>query len=60
MKNLILMTRYPYAALIIAVMWASTALIGFIRQDTVIEGMLLLLSFATIIVALIGFSPAKR
>ena len=60
MKGVVFMTRYPYTASIIAVMWVGTAVVSLIRQNIPIEGLLLLLALATLIVAFIGFSPAKR
>lgn len=60
MKDATLLTRYPYAAIIIAVMWIGVALIASIRHDIPLEGILSLVAIATLIVAIIGFSPAKR
>ncbi len=60
MKDVILLTRYPYTAVIIAVMWLGVALIASIRHDLPLEMTLLLLAGATLVVAAIGFSTAKR
>lgn len=60
MKDVVLLTRYPYAAVVIAVMWLGVALIASIRSDLPLEMTLLLLAGATLVVAAIGFSTVKR
>ena len=60
MKDVILLTRYPYTAVIIAVMWIGVALIGAIRGDVALEIILVLLAVATLVIAKIGFSTTKR
>lgn len=58
MNNLILHIRYPYTALIIAIMWIGMAII-ISSQQTNIELLITLTSISTLIIAIKGFKLPK-
>jgi hypothetical protein len=60
MKDVILQLRYPYVAGIIAVMWLGSALVAILKPDMSLELLIGAVAFASIIVALMGFSAPKR
>jgi hypothetical protein len=60
MKNIILQIRYPYTALIIAVIWLGAGSLAAMRSDLPAEAVLLLLSIATVIISMVGFTAPKR
>lgn len=60
MKDAVLLTRYPYTAAVIAIIWLGVAIVAIVRGDVVLEIVLGLLALATLIVAAVGFSAPKR
>lgn len=60
MKNILLQVRYPYTALIIAVIWLGTGALSAMRSDLPAEPVLVMLSVATLIISTVGFSAPKR
>ena len=59
MKNIVLHIKYPYTALIIAVMWISMAMIVSVQEEDNIELLVIATSICTLIIALIGFKKPK-
>lgn len=57
-KNLILHIKYPYTALVIAIMWISISFIA-IKQVENLDILILATSICTIIIAYIGFKSPK-
>lgn len=55
MKDLALLTRYPYAAGVIGVMWLGVAIVASARPDIHLEALLFALCVATIIIVIVGF-----
>lgn len=60
MKNILLQVRYPYTALIIAVIWLGTGALAAMRSDLPAETVLVLLSISTLIISSVGFTAPKR
>ncbi len=58
-KNIILHIKYPYTALIIAVMWIGMAIILTYEPAKNFEILFLATSVSTLIIALIGFRSPK-
>ena len=59
LNNIIFHIRFPYAALIIAIMWLSMAIIIINEKNPNLEILIGSTSFCTIIIALTGFKPPK-
>ena len=58
-KNILIHIKYPYTAIIIAIMWISIALI-IVKQGLENLGLLIYLtSLCTLIIAIIGFRNPK-
>lgn len=57
-KNIMLHIRYPYTALVIAVMWICMAII-ISRQEENLDFLVMATSLCTLIVAVIGFRVPK-
>jgi hypothetical protein len=58
-KNLILHIKYPYTALIIAVMWIGIAIIISAQQRTDFDILVIATSICTLIIAATGFRVPK-
>ena len=58
MKNIILHIKYPYTALVIAIMWIGMAII-ISRQENNLETLVIATAIFTIIISLIGFKSPK-
>lgn len=57
-KKLVLHIKYPYTALIIAIMWISMVLIC-IKQISNLEILIVSTAICTLIIALVGFKTPK-
>ena len=57
-KNLILHIKYPYTALVIAIMWISISFIA-VKQTNNLDSLIIATSISTIIIAFIGFKSPK-
>jgi hypothetical protein len=60
MKELVLQVRYPYAAGVIAAIWIGTALLVAVNNSLPLAQLIIANSVASIIIAVVGFSPPKR
>lgn len=58
-KTWLMQLKYPYTAGIIAVMWLGTAVFCAFAPMLSLDVVLVLLSLATLIVAVIGFSSRR-
>ena len=58
-KSIILHIKYPYTALIIAVMWIGIAIITVNQQKSDFELLIGLTAICTLIIATIGFKTPK-
>ena len=59
LKNIILHIKYPYTALVIAVMWIGISLIVVNQDSDNFEFLIIATSICTLIIALIGFKSPK-
>ena len=59
MKSLLLHVKYPYTALIIAVMWIGVAIIINMQAAAELEVLIGATVFASLVVAIIGFASPK-
>lgn len=60
LKEWVVQLRYPYTALIISTIWTGTAALILVREDSNIEYLLVLVTVATMIIAVMGFSSKRR
>lgn len=60
LKEWVIQLRYPYTAGVIAVMWIGGAILVIIRPELPVPLLVSMISVATIIVALTGFSGSSR
>ena len=60
MKSLLLHIKYPYTALIIAVMWIGMATIIWIQSATEVELLITATAVCSLVVAIIGFASPKK
>lgn len=60
MKEWLIQLRYPYTAGVVAVIWLGSAVLAMLRPEIPVEGLLLLVALATLVVATIGFSSSRR
>ncbi len=60
LNNIIFHIRYPYAALIIAIIWLSMAIIIIKEENPNLEVLIGTTSICTIIIALKGFKAPKQ
>lgn len=58
--NLVFHVRYPYTAAIIAIVWLGTSILLAIAPNMPIEQLVIVNSFATIVLAALGFTTPKR
>jgi predicted membrane protein len=58
-KNIVLHIKYPYTALIIAVMWIGIAIIITTEQKNNFEALIIATSICTLIIAGVGFRSPK-
>lgn len=58
LKNILIHIKYPYTALIIAVMWISIAII-IIEQNVNIDLLLICTTICTVIISFFGFRSSK-
>lgn len=58
--NLVFHVRYPYTAGVIAIVWLGTATLLAISPTMPIEQLVVVNSFATIILAALGFTTPRR
>lgn len=58
LKNILVHIKYPYTALIIAVMWISIAII-IIEQNVNIDLLLICTTICTVIISFFGFRSSK-
>ena len=60
LKEWVIQMRYPYTAGVIALMWIGSALLAVIRPEVPVKTLIVLVSAATLIVAVVGFSSSNR
>lgn len=60
LNNIIFHIRYPYAALIIAIIWIGMAIIIVNEEDPQIETLVIATSICTLIIAATGFKTPKQ
>lgn len=60
LNNIIFHIRYPYAALIIAIMWIGMAIIIVHQENPQIEALVVATSICTLIIAATGFKTPKQ
>jgi hypothetical protein len=58
--NLVFQVRYPYTAAVIAIVWLGTATLLAITPSLPIQQFVIINSFATIVIAAIGFTSPRR
>lgn len=58
-KSIVLHIKYPYTALIIAVMWIGMAMIVINQKQSDFETLIVATSICTLIIAFIGFKTPK-
>lgn len=58
--NLVFHVRYPYTAAVIAIVWLGTATLLAIAPHMPIQQLVIVNSFATIVIAALGFTTPKR
>ena len=58
--NLVFHVRYPYTAAVIAIVWLGTATLLAISPELPVEQLVIVNSFATILIAALGFTTPKR
>lgn len=58
--NLVFHVRYPYTAAVIAIVWLGTATLLAISPSLPLEQLVIVNSFATIVIAALGFTTPKR
>ena len=58
--QLVFQVRYPYTAAVIAIVWLGTACLLGISPELPIQQFVVINSFATIIIAMIGFTSPRR
>jgi hypothetical protein len=58
--NLVFQVRYPYTAAVIAIVWLGTATLMAITPELPIEQFVIVNSFATILIAALGFTSPRR
>ena len=58
--NLVFHVRYPYTAGVIAITWLGTATLLGISPTLPVQQLVVINSFATIIIAAMGFTTPKR
>ncbi len=58
--NLVFQVRYPYTAAVIAIVWLGTATLLAISPNMPVEQLVIINSFATIVIAALGFTTPRR
>lgn len=58
--NLVFQVRYPYTAAVIAIIWLGTATLLAINPGLPIQQFVVINSFATLVIAGIGFTSPRR
>lgn len=59
LNNIIFHIRYPYTALVIAIMWIGMAIIIVNQENCAYEILLVATCICTIIIAILGFKNTK-
>ncbi|MDE5540022.1 MAG: hypothetical protein K2J20_06005 [Bacilli bacterium] len=60
LNNIIFHIRYPYAALIIAIMWIGMAIIIVNQENPQTETLIIATCICTLIIAFTGFKSPKQ
>lgn len=58
-KKLLLHIKYPYTAIVIAIIWIGTALIVNLQENPQVEILVITTAIVSLIIAAIGFSSPK-
>jgi hypothetical protein len=58
--NLVFQVRYPYTAAVVAIVWLGTASLLAIMPGLPVQQFVIINSFATLIIAAIGFTSPRR
>lgn len=60
LTNLVFHVRYPYTAAVIAIVWLGTATLLAISPSLPVQQLVIINSFATILIAGLGFTTPRR
>ncbi len=60
LRDLLLFVKYPYAALIIGIMWLGTAALIAIDRTLPVVNMVMINMIASLIIAILGFQGKKE
>lgn len=58
--RLVFQVRYPYTAAVIAIIWLGTATLLAITPSLPVQQFVIVNSFATLVIAALGFTSPKR
>ena len=58
--HLVFQVRYPYTAAVIAIIWLGTATLLAITPQLPIQQFVIMNSFATLVIAALGFTTPRR